>query len=388
MLLRSPSVRLRRVPAIYSFLLHTFNKILLHLTKLLLRRNTVKKLIECFESVIEEPSDYDEALPDFCNAYVCACISQLCYKSSVEALHTDNSYKEKVRSKLEQWGWSSEDAARTVFINSREIINEDGSYRPGTQGLILSHKETAFVGFRGSERKPNDWFANFNSKKVKSPYAEGEVHRGFLSAFNALVPNGEEGKAKFAFDQEIEKLRSAKAIWLTGHSLGGAIASIAASFLLQPQIDISASKIYVYTFGAPRVGDDSYRQYINRKLQYRYWRFVHKQDIVPDVPLPQIFRHLPSSLVSGFAREGSMYMLNDTGGEVLRRVYQDGIHKVLSHFTGRTARDHGIQFYRDCLFKLCRQKNPDCLEETFKNLPGSETTEEDIKDIEKDINLD
>ena len=44
---------------------------------------------------------------------------------------------------------------------------------------------------------------------------------------------------------------------VTGHSLGGASASLAAAHLIDDNV-VSASKLEVYTFGAPRVGDRTF----------------------------------------------------------------------------------------------------------------------------------
>jgi predicted lipase len=238
----------------------------------------------------------------------------------VGARHSDKEYKDAVLATLEEWGWSAADAQKTIFINSREIPNDNGVSVPGTQGLVIFYENVAFIAFRGSEKKLNDWLANVNTRKVKSPYVPGNVHSGFLKAFEAIVPDKSEEadieqKPASLFEEVIDQLRTMEAIWLTGHSLGGAIASIGASYLHHR--GFPESRIYVYTFGAPRVGDAEYRSNINKMFTYRYWRFLHNHDIVPDVPFPGVSPFLSRFLLIGFSREGCMLRLKrdrDTDG--------------------------------------------------------------------------
>ena len=318
----------------------------------------MKKPIEYFKKILPEPENYNTFspglyfYPDYYNAYICANISQLCYKSSVGAKHSDKTYKDAVYAVLEEWGWSPEDAHRTIFINSREIPNEDGLSVPGTQGLVVFYENVAFIAFRGSEKKLNDWLSNVNTRKVKSPYVPGYVHSGFLKAFEAIVPDKSkeanfEQKPISLFEEVIEQLRSTEAIWLTGHSLGGAIASIGASYLHHR--GFPESRIYIYTFGAPRVGDAEYREYINKMFTYRYWRFLHNHDIVPDVPFPGVFPFMARFLFIGFSREGCMLRLkrekDKDAKEVLRLIYRDGTRKIFKSYKGITAKDHSIGAY-------------------------------------------
>ena len=76
--------------------------------------------------------------------------------------------------------------------------------------------------------------------------------------------------------------RGNKTIWITGHSLGGALAELcAAQALFVSKIPVQG----VYTFGQPRVGSNDFAAAVNAKLGSGIFRFVNDRDIVARVPL-------------------------------------------------------------------------------------------------------
>ncbi|VDM39616.1 unnamed protein product, partial [Toxocara canis] len=80
-------------------------------------------------------------------------------------------------------------------------------------------------------------------------------------------------------------------LWITGHSLGGAIATIAANWIAFEKI-VPATKIKLITFGEPRVGDYEYASIHDSMLPYSY-RVTHKADLVPHLPMKHLngYRH-------------------------------------------------------------------------------------------------
>ena len=71
-------------------------------------------------------------------------------------------------------------------------------------------------------------------------------------------------------------------IWVTGHSLGAAMASLASAWLAYHNI-APRENIILYTFGMPRVGDYKYAMQ-HDKLVKNSWRVVNYDDIVPHLP--------------------------------------------------------------------------------------------------------
>ncbi|EYC01596.1 hypothetical protein Y032_0106g3777 [Ancylostoma ceylanicum] len=72
-------------------------------------------------------------------------------------------------------------------------------------------------------------------------------------------------------------------IWVTGHSLGGAIASLASSYIIAGGY-ADAKKTKLVTFGQPRTGDVDYSAAHNTQAEYSF-RVTHYRDIVPHIPM-------------------------------------------------------------------------------------------------------
>lgn len=78
-------------------------------------------------------------------------------------------------------------------------------------------------------------------------------------------------------------------IFVTGHSLGGSLACLAAHDL--QAVVPPGFEVILYTFGAPRVGNHSFANIVNHDLPHAI-RVCHDKDIVPTVPkLGRAFKH-------------------------------------------------------------------------------------------------
>jgi hypothetical protein len=158
---------------------------------------------------------------------------------------------------------------------------------PSTDCYVAHNDRFAIVVFRGSElwKRPGstdrrnviaDWLADFDVLPVASDHG-GQVHRGFKNALDEIWDQSEDSLKKY-----LDKLREdlGLKVWFTGHSLGGALATVAT----QRYQHVPA----LYSFGAPRVGDSEFCE----SVKVPVFRFVHKDDIVPRVPPSGLFRHV------------------------------------------------------------------------------------------------
>nr|WP_231372065.1 MULTISPECIES: lipase family protein [unclassified Thioalkalivibrio] len=79
---------------------------------------------------------------------------------------------------------------------------------------------------------------------------------------------------------------------VTGHSLGGALAQLAAFYLHRDLFGDGGQLAAVYTFGSPRVFGAEQARHLERASPYPHFRIVNGADLVPRVPPVVIgFRH-------------------------------------------------------------------------------------------------
>ncbi len=141
-----------------------------------------------------------------------------------------------------------------------------------TQCFAARVGSTVIVSFRGTESR-GDWLGNLNMLSTTRPY--GTVHRGFLGAFQVVDA---------LLQQQLTEWNGSS-IWLTGHSLGGALATIAAAEW-QGRYPITG----VATYGQPAVGKGAFGDFMKRNYGGRFFRYVNDDDIVPRVP--PTYRHV------------------------------------------------------------------------------------------------
>lgn len=119
---------------------------------------------------------------------------------------------------------------------------------------------------------------------------EGHVHEGFKQALEPLWP---------AVRARLRDLRGP--VFLTGHSLGGALATMTAALCRRalPTLSIGA----LYSFGSPRVGDHAFAGSIDGVTHFRV---VNDLDVIPRLP-PAI----PNRLLPFFEHNGQLQHLVD-----------------------------------------------------------------------------
>jgi hypothetical protein len=150
---------------------------------------------------------------------------------------------------------------------------------------FIGHTATSIViAFRGTRHAGiRAWINNLKVSK-KEPFPEipgAEVHTGFLAAYKSV---------KTDMMNTIKSLSTKFSnIILTGHSLGGALASILA-------LDLHLNgyrNIEISTFGEPRIGNEVFADYF-AKVITKCHRVVKNKDIVVRLPPSLLkFKHVP-----------------------------------------------------------------------------------------------
>lgn len=200
-------------------------------------------------------------------------------------------------------------AVADVALAKEGVVTWRTFKRQGTEGTVAIFPDHIRVAFRGSDEK-GDWQDNFDMSWVQSD--EGEVHSGFSTQLDRVLPEMR------AFIEQQQGVRQ-RPVYLTGHSLGGALAILAANAFSLGGIDVGG----VYTFGAPKVGSVQFAERYNRRLGDKTHRVELRLDPVPNYPLE----------ARGWGTVGASHYIDASGSPTSR---SRGFDNALTRF-GRNA---------------------------------------------------
>ena len=149
----------------------------------------------------------------------------------------------------------------------------------GAQAYVVGNKDRITVAFRGTEpTEKSDVFADLEATHERG------FHEGFFEEYEKL---------ELKVHAEVAKLmgRKARPVYVTGHSLGAAIASIFCFYYPEAEA--------LYTYGCPRNAAWSKA----KELKVPHYRCVNNNDIVPKVP----------PVFLGFKHHGELHYINFYG---------------------------------------------------------------------------
>lgn len=213
-----------------------------------------------------------------------------------------------------------------------------------TQAFIFKKNHHIVLVFRGSQQSA-DWGTNFKfrMKQFAVTHAQqddaiptGEVHRGFQDAWQSV-----EKRVLY----RLRKWWTPKTqLWITGHSLGGALAALAATSLEYQGFKVAG----LYTFGQPRVGDWAFTRQVNARMGDRMFRYVNNNDVVPLIP-PQFNPANPGRLYGHmgnfryFDRKGKLHDNSYIGQRWMDRLL--GFIASVGQPGADIVSDHKMEFY-------------------------------------------
>lgn len=266
--------------------------------------------------VLKELPVYREAYSDR-TCFICACLSELVYLKFNEPI-IDSSNKDLVQKVTKLVG----DEKTSSLYKLIDLLSYDNNEekeklknelkflkldvkklfdKNGTQAMIVSSKDFYFLVFRGTEPTSiEDLKADLKANQIKCN-TEGKIHQGFSKAFDVI---------KDEIQDYINENCQDKPLLITGHSLGGALATVATKKLLHSQIAAC------YTFGSPRVADEDWMLGIKTPV----YRIVNSADPVTMLPpgaevmdtLTFLFKFVP--------------YIGDKVSEYLKRHFKDYSH--------------------------------------------------------------
>jgi hypothetical protein len=153
-------------------------------------------------------------------------------------------------------GKANFELVETFVANGTEAILVKLSPSDDFEGMLV-------LAFRGTQMSLKDIKSDIKANLISAP-GGGRVHQGFLEAFQQV-----EGQIKSGLQKH-----KGLPVYITGHSLGGALAMLATRYLGTDSTGAT------YTFGCPRVGDDEFF----KKIKTPVYRIVNAADGVARVP--------------------------------------------------------------------------------------------------------
>jgi triacylglycerol lipase len=193
--------------------------------------------------------------------------------------------------------WRMAEVALLAYCNPTDAANIltrmvgfTGTFHGGSEAeyFVVRGGQDLIVAFRGTEADNlwggvSDWMTDFDTSLDVDTKVPGiRVHSGFIKLLDEVWDALSNELAATAADPSIR-------IWFTGHSLGAALATLAAVRAEKRQIRVHA----VYTYGSPRIGDGTFQKAVNDTgLQQKLFRIRNNADLVTRLPPFPKFQHV------------------------------------------------------------------------------------------------
>jgi hypothetical protein len=178
------------------------------------------------------------------------------------------------------------------------------------RGMVLRNDRMMAIVFRGTRLQRHNVFdlaeitvINEDDFWTDSRFATaasrvgGRVHEGFHEAYLEISDQ---------LDALVRAKPPGQSIWFAGHSLGGALATLAAAHCVEFGIPLQG----IYTYGCSRVGD---AEFVRQLPEQSHYRFVHRDDWIPNLP-PEVL---------GYQHAGALRTL----GRGSKRKFWDDLSK-------------------------------------------------------------
>jgi hypothetical protein len=183
----------------------------------------------------------------------------------------------------------------TIYAN--DLATEMNPLR-GTRrvsiGLVLQDAVgNVVIAVRGTEGIL-EWVQDARFLPHPCPFLAGAGHTedGFTSMYMSFTVDAQPGSLSVAKSLATLPWRKTpvQSVTICGHSLGGALATLLA-------LDVAANTPFTdpaaYTYASPRTGDDTFVSMYSHVVQ-RSCRVANRMDLVPKLPAPPLYEHVPS----------------------------------------------------------------------------------------------
>jgi triacylglycerol lipase len=179
-------------------------------------------------------------------------------------------------------------AAALVYIRQPQLPGwtVEQINRQSTTAYLIYNDTDIIVAFRGTDSQ-TDWKNDFRFKKIIEPGIDGKVHQGFSEALDQVF---------WQLMSRLHFLSHRRQLWVTGHSLGGALGALFAARLTSQAKEHQIGG--VLTLGAPRVFNVRASIWYDRQLRSKTLRLENDGDEITHLPMAWMgFRHVGSRKV-------------------------------------------------------------------------------------------
>lgn len=193
----------------------------------------------------------------------------------------------------------------------REIVRNIAQRRHRTPlfiGFAITSDRSNIIAFRGTQTQI-EWLHNLHATQRKyidptTGKQYGWVHEGYLRIVRHQI--GE------LLLNAVRQLDPTVPCFITGHSLGGAVATLAA-FEIALNVPEIREQLQLYTYASPRIGDRDFAQAHSQLIPNSY-RVVNLSDSVPLVPPISIKNYYTTA---NYAHVGQKWSFTAQFGDVL-----------------------------------------------------------------------
>jgi len=250
---------------------------------------------------------------------------ELTFDYAANTYNTDNALALAFCSK---WAYFNESEIKRKVKDSFEMTDFKfiSCADTDTQGFMCADDHKILIAFRGTEtNRLRDFIIDASFHKIYGSL--GKVHSGFSESLNSVWLDVMDTIQSFQTKKQ--------SIWFTGHSLGAALATLGTAKMVEFGIAVGG----LYTFGQPRVGNQTFVDVLNKRIGTRYFRFVNNMDIVPRTPSRKL----------GYQHGGTFVYINQKGeiemGEAIWTNILNTRNVDTDTIFGKNTRDHDMDLY-------------------------------------------
>ncbi len=210
------------------------------------------------------------------------------------------------------------DRTRDAIEQQVEQVVQITQAIPVYYGFLLTSDDYHLLVFRGTQRKFEYLKDLLTLQRVYiNPRTEetlGQVHLGFYLLYSEQLADG--------VRQAVQGLDPAKPLVIAGHSLGGAMANLAAIDLAIHRPELKPN-LHIYTYGTPRVGNRDFVE-AHSQLVPNHYRVVNLADLVPMTPQSNL---LSVDFVHGGEQWSFLSHHGDVAPNHMTDVYRNAIQQ-------------------------------------------------------------